>query len=199
MTGFKDAYWRQRVKTYWRFLWTGLILGLFTEAELKLIAGVKPSGFVIALFAYPVLISLAYAASRLVDRVVSSTWRADLLHYVGSGLGGLAIEWGLLGNRPGSNAIQLGMFAMWTTFCFGPRVLVRPASAPATSVRRFWTAFAVAAAVLTFCVLLFSHAEAKIVIAVVGLSVTYTVWSVWLLILGWRSRPSRCASPRTRG
>ena len=166
------------VKTYLQFLLTGLILGLFTEAELKLVAGVKPSAFVYALFAYPVLISLAYVGSRLLDRVVSSSWKADLLHYTGSGTGGLAIEWILLGNGPGSNAIQLGMVAMWTTFCFGPRVLTRNCPAIDKTVRRFWITFAIAAVVLTASVALAPNENAKVVIAVLALSLSYTVWSI---------------------
>jgi len=177
---------------YLRFLLIGLVLGLFTEIELKLIAGIKPSAFIVAVFAYPVIVSLSYMASRFIDRLVSSTWRADVLHYVGAGLGGLAFEWVLLGNGPGSNAIQLGMFAMWTTFCFGPRVLTRDSRLIEKVSRRFWIAFGIAAAVLTAFVLMASGPDARVVISVLGLSGTYMVWSVWLLILAWRT----CESAR---
>jgi len=176
------------MKTYWRFLWIGLILGLFTEFELKLVAGINPPAFIIALFAYPILLSLAYAGSRFLDRFVSSTWKGDVLHYIASGLGGLAIEWGLLGNGPGSNAIQLGMFAMWTTFCFGPRVLTRNAAVIDKARRWFWTAFGIAAVLLTVMALLMPSPEAKLVIVVLSLSGTYLIWSIWLLYLAWKSR-----------
>lgn len=174
--------------TYWRFLFMGLVLGLFTEIQLKLVAGIRPSGFVIALIAYPVIVSLAYAGSRFLDRRVSSTWRGDVVHYLASGLGGLAIEWGLLGNGPSSNAFQLGMFAMWTSFCFGPRVLTRTSLLIAKPKQWFWIVYGIAALVLTTIVVLTPSPNAKLVISVLGLSGTYLVWSIWLLILGWRSR-----------
>jgi len=173
---------------YLRFLGSGLILGLFTEVQLKLTAGVKPQGLVVALFAYPVLVTLFYASSRMIDRVVASTWTGDVLQYLGAGLGGLAIEWTLLGNGPASNAFQLGMFAMWTTWGFGPRILTRDAAIGAPVRRRFWYAFASAALLLTVTVLLTPGPKTKLVISVLGLSGTYVIWSVWLLAIGWRAR-----------
>jgi len=184
---------------YLRFLLIGLVLGLFTEIELKLIAGIKPSAFIVAVFVYPVIVSLSYLASTFIDRLVSSTWRGDILHYVGAGLGGLAFEWVLLGNGPGSNAIQLGMFAMYTTFCFGPRVLTRDSRLIEKSGRTFWVAFGMAAVVLTAIVLMVPGPGARIVIAVLGLSGTYMVWSGWLLILAWRTRESACVEESTAG
>ena len=176
------------MKTYLRFLLAGLTLGLFTEIEFKLVAGINPRSFIIAVFCYPVIVSLAYLGSRFLDRVVSSTWKGDVLHYIASGLGGLAVEWTLLGNGPESNAFQLGMFAMWTTFCTGPRVLTRDSPLMKKARRRFWTAFALAAVLLTTLVLLAPAPNARLVIAVVGSSGLNMVWSIWLLILGWRSR-----------
>ena len=182
---------------YLRFLLIGLVLGLFTEIELKLIAGIKPSAFIVAVFAYPVIVSLSYMASKFIDRFVSSTWRGDMLHYVVAGLGGLVIEWVLLGNGPGSNAIQLGMFAMWTTFCFGPRVLTRDSRLIDKAGRRFWVAFGTAAVVLTAIVLTAPGPKERVVISVLGLSGTYMVWSGWLLILAWRDRESARAEEAT--
>jgi hypothetical protein len=189
MTGVTQSMERRRMKAYWRFLLTGLILGLFTEFEFKLVAGIKPHTFMIAVLCYPVIVSLAYAGSRFLDRVVSSTWKGDVLHYLASGLGGLAIEWNLLGNGPESNAFQLGMFAMWTTFCYGPRVLTRDSPLIEKAGRRFWQAFGIAAVLITVIVLLAPSPQVKIVLAVVGMSATNMVWSSWLLILGWRTRP----------
>ena len=173
---------------YLQFLSAGLILGLFTEFELKLVAGVKPATFVLALCIYPVIISLAYAGSRWIDRLVASTWQGDMLHYIASGLGGLIVEWSLLGNGPGSSAFQPGMLAMWTSFCFGPRILIRKSSIIDHQRKRFWIAFGITSVLLTSIVLLIRSAKAKIVIAVVGLSGAYMVWSIWLLGLAWRTR-----------
>ena len=176
------------MKRYIRFLAVGLILGLFTEAELKLVAGINPPAFLIALAAYPLLLSLFYGLSRAIDRLVASRWRGDLLHYGLVGFFGLAFEWFLLGNGPGSDALQWGMFAMWTSFGFGPRVLTRPAPAIARDKRIFWIAFALVAVILTAVILVTPDPGARIVITVVGLSVTYCLWSLWLLALASKSR-----------
>lgn len=169
---------------YLHFLAIGLILGLFTEVQLKLIAGINPPAFAIALAAYPVILTLFY----LLSRNIRPSWRGDLTYYLLVGVAGLAFEWFLLGNGPQSNALQWGMFAMWTTFGFGPRILTRPAPTIRCGARWFWLAFAVAAVPLTVGVALSSDPGAKVVIAVFGLSGTYLLWSLWLLVLAWRGR-----------
>lgn len=182
------------MRGYLKFLLVGLVLGLLTEVQLKLIAGINPPAFIVAVFAYPVLVTLSYAGSRAINQLVSSTWTGDLLHYMIAGIGGLAFEWVLLGNGPGSNAFQPGMFAMWTTFCFGPRVLTREVPELDGARRRFWRVFATAAVLLAAIVLVAPNPNAKVVLSVIGLSASYIAWSMWLLILGWRSRrPLRIA------
>lgn len=178
------------MRHYGMFLLIGLILGLFTEVQLKLVAGIKPESFVIALAAYPVFITLFYGLSRLIDRWVAKSWPGDLAHYALAGVGGLGVEWTLLGNGPGSNALQFGMFAMWTTFGFGPRILTRASPVVRSGRRGFWAAFAALGLLLTAAVLLASDPGAKVILAVFGLSGSYTLWSLWLLWLGWRSRQS---------
>lgn len=173
---------------YLKFLRVGLLLSLFTEFELKIVAGLKPQAFIAAVIAYPVILSGVYWFSRSLDRWVSSLWKADVLHYLAGGFGGLAFEWILLGNGPGSNALQLGMFAMWTTFCFGPRVLTRELPDMARRIRIFWRCYFIAGVILTLVLLAIPDRNAKIVIAVFGLSGTYLVWSIWLLVLAWQSQ-----------
>ena len=82
------------MRRYLRFLAVGLVLGLFTEAQLKLVAGISPPAFLIALVAV----------------------------------------------------------------------------------------------VLTAAILLTPDPKAGLVIAVIGLSASYGLWSLWLLALGWKSR-----------
>ncbi len=173
---------------YLKFMGIGLVLGLFIEAELKLVAGIKPKGFIVALIAYPILLTLFYAMSRLIDRFISSTWRGDILQYLLVGLIGIAIEWVILGNGLGSNAFQSGMLAMWTTWGFGPRILTRDSPILEKFRKRFWSAFIITALLLVVTVLLTPNPKAKLVISVLALSATYIVWSVWLLIAGWRTR-----------
>jgi len=174
------------MRRYFQFLLIGLILGLFTEVQLKFVAGINPAAFLVAMAVYPVILTLMLGVGELLDRTVPSVWTADLLHYLIGGVGGLAFEWFLLGNDPGSNAFQPGMFAMWTTFCFGPRVLTR--SSIGTGVRKFWTAFAVVALLMTaFLLIVPPDTGARVVLAVYGLSLSYAVWSVWLLVLARKS------------
>ncbi|MGH1362173.1 MAG: hypothetical protein ACRBF0_01365 [Calditrichia bacterium] len=178
------------MKGYLRFLVVGLILGLFLEAELKLVAGIRPATFVYTLFAYPIIISLSYLGSRLLDRIFSSRWKGDIIHYAGTAFFGLMVEWFLLGNGLGSNAFQLGMVAMWTTFCFGPRILTRSGLEGSSPYRKFWRAYVVVGFLVTAGILLVSGTAAKTVIAVVSLSATYIVWSISLLVMAWHSRYS---------
>ena len=166
----------------------GLILGLFTEMQLKLVAGVKPEGLLIAVVTYPILVTASYLASRLLDRRIRSTWRADLSHYFAFGVFGMAFEWFLLGNGPGSNANQLGMWAMWTTFGFGPRVLTRALAETRKLRRNFWIAFGLVAVALTVGGLLIPASNARIVVVILALVGSYVVWSLWLLVIAWRGR-----------
>jgi len=132
-----------------------------------------------------------YATSRIIDRLVTSSFKADTLHYLVVGTIGLAVEWTWLGNGPGSNAWQLGMWAMWTTWGFGPRVLTRDSAVLAQGRKRFWRAFVTVAILLSGAVLIATNPKFKLVVSVTALSASYLVWSVWLLILGWRSRHGR--------
>lgn len=171
---------------YLHFLLAGMVLGLFTEALFKLAAGIHPEAFPITLVVYPILLTVAYLGGGLVNRFVESTLRADLITYFGAGIIGLAIEWTLLGNGPGSNAIQIGMFAMWTTFCFGPRVLTRPAT---RSMRRwFWGAFVGVALVITPLVLILPNPKARVVVAVLAMTASNLIWSAWVGGMAWRTR-----------
>ena len=72
-----------------RFVLIGLVLGLFTEFVFRLIATANPKAFLSAVFLYPVILTLAYAAHKFIDRVISSQWRGDVLHYLASGFCGL--------------------------------------------------------------------------------------------------------------
>ena len=177
------------MKLYGRFLLIGLVLALCTEFTLKVMTAVKPWTFLIAACLYPIILSLGYAGSRVLDRVCATTWCADVWYYLASGLGGLAIEWGVLGNGPASHAIQPAMFAMWTTFCFGPRLLTRESAMLAHARRRFWLTFACATALHTALIGLLANPQAQIVIATLGGSGLYMLWSLWLLYLAWRTRP----------
>jgi len=115
--------------SYWKFVATGCVLGLFIEAEFRLLGRFNPGAMCFAMVCYPMFVSLAYLGSRLIDRFVRHQFAGDLLHYFSCGLFGLAVEWTLLGNSPWGNpkAVQSAMFCMWAAFCFGPRVLLRNA------------------------------------------------------------------------
>ena len=161
---------------------------MFTEVVFRLIATVNTKAFLSAVFLYPVILTLSYAAHKFVNRLIASQWRGDVLHYLASGLFGLWVEWTLLGNGPDSNAFQPGMFGMWTTFCFGPRVLTRESPLIEAARRKFWQAFGVVAVLSIVILLLITNPDAKFVIAVMGLSATNIVWSIWLLVMAWRAR-----------
>lgn len=186
------------MKRWLHFVGIGLALGLFTEFVLRLVAGVNPPAFGAALLFYPAILTAAYALHRLLSRGPPRRW-ADLAHYFGCGLAGLWVEWNLLGNGPDSNAFQLGMFAMWTTFCFGPRVLTRDAPAARHLRRPFWRAFVVTAVVIVVAVALAPDRQAKLVTAVLTLSGTNIAWSGWLLVTALRDSGTPGAPRAARG
>jgi hypothetical protein len=175
--------------TSWlKYLALGLVLGLFAEAQLKLVAGLKPEGFLPAVLLYPVILTAFFGIQKGIDRIVPSRWAGDLLFYGTAGFGGLAIEWTFLGNGPQSNAFQLGMFAMWTCFVFGPRVLSRESPAALRFRKRFWLSVLLAALALTPAILTAGGPIGKTYVAVYGLSGLYIVWSCWLIFAAWRDR-----------
>ena len=176
------------MRSWLRFVGIGMVLGLFSEAELKLVAGINPRAFGITLIAYPVILTVGYGAHKLTDQLVRWRWLADLVFYLASGVVGLYVEWTLLGNDLQSNAFQPGMFAMWTTFLFGPRILTREAPSLRGPRRWFWRVFIVLAVVLTLLIGSISDYDARVVIAVWALSAVYLVWSLWLLALAWHAK-----------
>lgn len=176
------------MKSWLKFVAFGVALGLFAEAELKLVAGLKPEGFLPAVLLYPVILTAFFGIQKGIDRIVPTRWAGDLLFYGVAGFGGLAIEWTFLGNGPESDAVQLGMFAMWTTFVFGPRVLSRENPAKPKFRKRFWIIVLLAALVLTPAILTAGGPIGKIYAAVYGLCGLYIGWSCWLLFTAWRDR-----------
>lgn len=126
--------------SYWKFVATGCLLGLFIEIEFRILGKFNPGTMCFAIVCYPIFVSLAYLASRVVDRFVRHQPLADVVHYVGSGIFGLAVEWTLLGNSPWGNpkAIQPAMFCMCAAFCFGPRVLLRHSDQPSLLRKLVW-------------------------------------------------------------
>ncbi len=176
------------MKSYIRFLSIGLVLGLYTEFIFRVIATSNHKAFGFAVIFYPVILTLAYIANKVINSWSASQWSGDVAHYLVSGICGLGVEWILLGNGPGSNAFQLGMFAMWTTFCFGPRILTRDDPTINNSRRKFWQAFGLTAIVCLVVIVLIKKPDARFVVAVLALSATNIVWSIWLLIMARRTR-----------
>jgi len=74
------------MKSFLRFVAIGLVLGLFTEFMFRIIAADNHKAFISAVFLYPVILTLAYAAHKLLDRLISNQWKGDILHYLASGI-----------------------------------------------------------------------------------------------------------------
>ena len=185
------------MKFLFKFIVIGAILGLFTEFVFKILAKGNYQVFMTAVTMYPFVIALSYALHRFLDRRVKSRQKADFFHYFMVGTGGLMFEWVVIGYGPGSGAFQLGMFAMWTTFCFGPRILTRDSEVVKRSLRWFWGFFGISAAIISFLVAIAKVKGAKIVIAVYGLSAMYIPISIWLLVLAWRSNRNNMSGEKS--
>jgi hypothetical protein len=112
-----------------RFLFTLLLGSLFaTLGEFLFCVLVRQSvsDYLFTLAAYPVILALADAPLRWLERRMPTPLSADLAVYAFAGHSGLAIEWFLIGNSPWANpeANDLGMFAYWATVLAMPRLLL---------------------------------------------------------------------------
>ena len=108
------------------FLAIGSIFATLGEFLFCVLVRGSPSGYAFTLFAYPVLLTPAYALSRVADRVLRAPAAADLVYDLAMGTAGLMIEWFWIGNSPWANpsANQIGMFAFWATVFTMPRLLL---------------------------------------------------------------------------
>jgi hypothetical protein len=87
------------------------------------------------LFVFPVYLTLAYLAARLLDRLAGSKPRRDLVLFLGCGIAGVLIEWFLIGLVPWRDPratpaivliLHVAMFSFWATVGFAPRLFLDP-------------------------------------------------------------------------
>ncbi len=112
-----------------RFLRTLVLGSLFaTLGEYLFCVLVRHSvaDYLFTLAAYPVILALAWAPTRWIERHAPTRLQADLAIYLLAGLVGLAIEWFVIGNSPWANpeANDPGMFCYWATVLAMPRLLL---------------------------------------------------------------------------
>jgi hypothetical protein len=162
----------------------------------------NPQALAAAVFLYPIILSLAWVGQRLIDRWIHRRLTADITCYFASGVTGLAVEWLLLGNSPAGNpnAIQIGMFCMWTTFCFGPRLMVRQDDSTRSLRRRIWMFFGGYFALSTVLGLLIPAPQTRFVLIILTSVAAYLGMNgllLWLMVKQHRNRPecNRVAKP----
>jgi len=82
---------------------------------------------------FPVLLTIVYHTSKLLDRLFCRDATRELAHCLVYGCVGLMLEWFLMGLAPWSNpnanpalmlVFQLGMFSFWATVAFAPRLIL---------------------------------------------------------------------------
>ncbi len=185
--------------SYWKFVGTGCLLGLFIEFEFRILGRLNPKALCFAVVCYPMFVSLAYVASRLVDRIVRHQLFADLIHYVGCGIFGLAVEWTLLGNSPWANpkAFQAAMFCMWAAFCFGPRVLLRNADQPSSPRKLVWRLLMGYGLLSIVVAVALRDPQQRFVLILLSTMAVYFAINILLALIAiqaWRSRQTRSAT-----
>lgn len=182
---------------YWKYVATGCVLGLFIEAEFRLLGRFNPGAMCFAMICYPIFVSLAYLGSRLIDRFVRHQFAGDLIHYFSSGLFGLAVEWTLLGNSPWGNpkAVQSAMFCMWAAFCFGPRVLLRNAQQRSLPRRLVGWLLAGYGVVSIGVAIALRDPQQRFVVILLSTMAVYFVINILLALVAIQSwRHSRCVA-----
>jgi hypothetical protein len=175
------------MKNYIKFVAIGYVFALGVEVQYRLLGKFNPKALAAAIFLYPIILSFAWLGGRLIDRRIHRQLTADIVCYFACGLTGLAVERLLLGNSPAANpnAYQIGMFCMWTTFCFGPRLLIRCDDSTRPLRRRIWMFFGAYFAVSTVLGLLIAAPQARFVVIILTSVAAYlgmNVLLIWLMV-----------------
>lgn len=181
------------MKNYIRFLAFGYVFALGVEVQYRLFGRFNPQALTAAVLLYPIILSLAWLGGWLIDRRIRRQLTADIICYFACGVTGLAVEWLLLGNSPAANpnAFQIGMFCMWTTFCFGPRLLVRDDDSTRSLRRRIWMLFGGYFALSTAFGLLIPAPQVRFVLIILTSVATYLAMNgllLWLMVQQHRFR-----------
>ena len=184
-----------------RFVAVGYIFALGVEIQYRLLGRFNPQALAAAIFLYPIILSLAWLGERLIDRWIRRQLTADIVCYFACGVTGLAVEWLLLGNSPAANpnAFQIGMFCMWTTFCFGPRLLVRDDDSTRSLRRRIWMFFGGYFVLSTVLGLLIPALQARFVVIILTSVAAYLGMNgllLWLMVKQHRFREERNRVPQ---
>jgi len=183
------------MKNYVRFVAIGYIFAIGVEIQYRLIGRFNPQALVAAIFLYLFILSFAWLGQKVIDKCVSRRLTADIASYVACGLSGLAVEWVLLGNSPAANpnAIQIGMFCMWTTFCFGPRLLIRQDDSTRLLRRRTWQFFGAYFVLSTIIGLLIPAQPTRFVVMILVSVAAYIGMNILLLWLMFRQHRNESA------
>ncbi|MCB9924883.1 MAG: hypothetical protein H6822_22070 [Planctomycetaceae bacterium] len=184
------------MKKFLRFVATGYVFGIGVEIQYRLMGRFNPQALAAAIFLYPFILSFAWLGQKVIDKCVSRRLVADIACYFACGISGLAIEWILLGNSPSANpnAIQIGMFCMWATFCFGPRLLIRQDDSTRRLRRRVWQFFGAYFALSTVIGLLIPAPQTRFVVIILVSVAAYigiNVLLLWLMIQQHRNETTR--------
>lgn len=147
------------MKAYLKFVAIGSVFAAAEEFLTVVVLRHDVGAFVVTLLlVFPVFLTLAWATSWLLRRVLPSHAIHLLVHYVLYGSVGLAFEWFVIGLSPWSNPeanpllmflFQLGMFSFWTTVAFAPLLFVY-ADPMSRKTRRWLLRFYVPWMVLTY-------------------------------------------------
>lgn len=112
-----------------KFILVGVLFAQVLEFQFNIQITKNYGNWVFTLIYYPIILLLAYWASRLIDKIIKNKRLADIIYFFSGGAFGLFImEWEIIGNSPTGNpdASQIGMFSFWVAVLFMPRIFTNP-------------------------------------------------------------------------
>jgi len=190
---------KSRFKLGIRFLTIGIIVASLEEFISQGVLKRTVFGWIIpALLAFiPFLVASAFI-HRILRKKIGTRNRLELSYYMISGGIGLTVEWFLIGLSPWSDAsgtdpvlmavFQLGMFSLWGSVGFAPRIMIDKRSAVVGLVKWFKRFLAIGFVIIYF-VTFASARQSQFAAGIISILIVFLSLNVFYFryIRSWRA------------
>ena len=138
-----------------KFIIVGYLFAQVIEFQFNILVTGNVGNWIFTLLFYPILLTLAYASTKITDRFKNQRL-ANVSYFIFWSLFGLFImEWLIIGNSPSSNpdANQLGMFSFWAAVFMMPKIFIDQTpnnQKLKTSITRYFVVYALTTTLLGF-------------------------------------------------